>query len=86
MYYKSPDGRHYWQIDEPMVLTLTKQGNIVVEKQRRNATYVPSSLNSISTINTDDKVDGRIFDLQGHELKSIPEHGVYIQNGKKYIK
>ena len=86
LYYKYPDGRHSWQIDEPMVLTLTKQGNIVVEKQRRNATYVPSSFTSISTINTDDKVDGRIFDLQGRELQSAPEHGIYIQNGKKYIK
>ena len=39
----------------------------------------------ISTI-ASDKVDNRIFDLQGRELKSVPEHGIYIQNGKKYVK
>ncbi len=40
----------------------------------------------ISTINTDQNVDNRIFDLQGRELQSVPEHGIYIQNGKKYVK
>lgn len=85
LYYKYPEGCHYWQIDEPMVLTLTKLGNLVVEKGRINATYVPSSFSSISTIAAD-KGDNRIFDLQGRELKSIPEHGIYIQNGKKYVK
>ena len=39
----------------------------------------------ISTI-TSDKADNRIFDLQGRELKSVPETGIYIQNGKKYVK
>ena len=85
LYYKYPEDCHYWQIDEPMVLTLTKLGNIVVEKGRINATYVPSSFTSISTIAAD-KGDNCIFDLQGRELKSIPEHGIYIQNGKKYVK
>ena len=40
---------------------------------------------AISTIATD-KVDNRIFDLMGRELKSVPETGIYIQNGKKYVK
>ena len=40
---------------------------------------------AISTI-INDKVDNRIFDLQGRQLKSVPEHGIYIQNGKKYVK
>ena len=39
----------------------------------------------ISTI-INDKADNRIFDLQGRELKSVPETGIYIQNGKKYVK
>ena len=30
--------------------------------------------------------DGRIYDLQGRRLSRIPEKGVYIQNGKKFIK
>ncbi len=39
----------------------------------------------ISTIGVDSN-DGRIYDLQGRELKSVPEHGIYIQNGKKHVK
>ena len=39
----------------------------------------------ISTIAAD-KADNRIFDLMGRELKSVPETGIYIQNGKKYVK
>jgi hypothetical protein len=73
-----------WQLDNPMVLTLSKQGNTVTEKSRTSATYV-SSLSGISTITTD-KSDNRIFDLQGRELQIAPEHGIYIQNGKKYVK
>ena len=33
-----------------------------------------------------DNGDNRIYDLQGRELKSIPEQGVFIINGKKYVK
>lgn len=40
----------------------------------------------ISTIASDNAGDNRIFDLQGRQLQSVPEHGVYIQNGKKYVK
>ena len=39
----------------------------------------------ISTIGVDGN-NGRIYDLQGRELKSVPEHGIYIQNGKKHVK
>ena len=46
---------------------------------------VTQNVTGISTI-TNDKVDNRIFDLQGRQLKSVPEHGIYIQNGKKYVK
>ena len=45
------------------------------------------NLNAITTVTGDcENVDSRIFDLQGRELKSVPEHGIYIQNGKKHIK
>ena len=40
----------------------------------------------INTINSDNTGDNRIFDLQGRQLQSVPEHGIYIQNGKKYVK
>ena len=79
------DGIPVWQLDEPMVLTLAKQGNTVIEKGRQAASYV-SSLSGISTIGADGNGDSRIYDLQGRELQSVPEHGVYIQNGKKYVK
>ena len=74
----------YWSINEPMHLTLSKQGNSVIEVSCSPATYV-SELSGINTVVTD-KADNRIFDLQGRELQSAPEHGIYIQNGKKYVK
>ena len=38
-------------------------------------------------LSTDSKyTDTRIYDLSGRPLKSKPEHGFYIQNGKKYLK
>lgn len=46
---------------------------------------VTKTSTAISTL-ANDKVDNRIFDIMGRELKSIPESGIYIQNGKKYVK
>ena len=46
---------------------------------------VAKEATGVSTIAAD-KVDNRIFDIQGRELQSVPEHGIYIQNGKKYVK
>ena len=48
-------------------------------------TVVLEVVTGISTIGVDGN-DGRIYDLQGRELKSVPEHGIYIQNGKKHVK
>ena len=73
-----------WILSQPMVITLLKEGNTVTEKSSVPATFAPE-YSGISTVAAD-KADSRIFDLQGRELKSIPEHGVYIQNGKKYVK
>ena len=41
----------------------------------------------IETVKTIDN-DGtnRIYDLRGFKLQRIPERGVYIMNGKKYVK
>ena len=69
-------GTRSWTMDEPAVLELEK-----VDGKVRKATST-----AISTITTDQAVDNRIFDLQGRELQSVPEHGIYIQNGKKYVK
>ena len=70
------EGTRAWTPDAPIEFTLEYADGIVREK----------TATAISTINTDQNVDNRIFDLQGRELQSVPEHGIYIQNGKKYVK
>ncbi len=70
------EGTRAWTPDAPLSITLVNDGTQITEKV----------ISAISTINTDKAVDNRIFDLQGRELQSVPEHGIYIQNGKKYVK
>ncbi len=70
------EGTRAWTPDAPLWFDMEMVDGIVREK-------VPDA---ISTINADKNVDNRIFDLQGRELQSVPEHGIYIQNGKKYVK
>ncbi len=77
--------QHTWQLDKPMVITLSKQGDSVTEKSRTAATYV-SSITGIGTVGADNQGDSRIYDLQGRELQNAPEHGIYIQHGKKHVK
>ena len=85
-YQPGTEANQYWRIDKPMVLTLMKQGETVIQKSSIQATYV-QGLTAISTVTGDsENADSRIFDLQGRELKSVPEHGIYIQNGKKHVK
>lgn len=43
----------------------------------------PSGIN-LSTRQLDNS--SAIYDLQGRQLQSVPQHGIYIQNGKKYVK
>ncbi|MBQ3323404.1 MAG: hypothetical protein IJG81_01000 [Muribaculaceae bacterium] len=69
------EGTRAWTIDEPLTITLNKTGDAVTQV-----------VDAISTITIDQPVDNRIFDLQGRQLQSVPEHGIYIQNGKKYVK
>ena len=62
--------------------------NLIWERTEGLPSHIVVTLaepDAITTI-TNDKVDNRIFDLQGRELKSVPENGIYIQNGKKYVK
>ena len=83
-YSADPNGQQTWNLNQPMIITLLKDGNTVTEKSRVPASFAPD-LSGISTVAADN-ADSRIYDLQGREIKSIPEHGVYIQNGKKYVK
>ena len=83
-YSADPNGQQTWNLNQPMVITLLKEGNTVIEKGRVPASFAPD-LSGISTVAADN-ADSRIFDLQGRELQSVPEHGIYIQNGKKYVK
>lgn len=71
------EGSRAWVTDNPVVLELTKAGDVVETRPVSTA---------ISEIAAEQTVDNRIFDLMGHQLKSIPEHGIYIQNGKKYTR
>ena len=71
------EGTRAWTPEEPLEYTL-----YLVDGQMTDE--APTT--GISTISTDKNVDNRIFDLQGRELQSVPEHGIYIQNGKKYVK
>ena len=71
------EGSRAWTTDEPVTITFSKVGDTITEKGGPEA---------ISEISTDKVNDNRIFDLQGRELSRIPETGIYIQNGKKYVK
>ena len=41
---------------------------------------------SISSIKTQRPATERVYDLQGRRLNTIPEKGIYIQNGKKRVR
>ena len=43
------------------------------------------TLDICETISTN-KDDDSVYDLAGHRLSGIPDHGVYIRNGKKLVK
>ncbi len=70
------EGTRAWTPDAPLEFNMEMVDGVVREKVTT----------AINTINADKNVDNRIFDLQGRELQSVPEHGIYIQNGKKYVK
>ena len=71
------EGTRAWTPEAPLEYTLYLVDGQITDEDPMSA---------ISTINADQNVDNRIFDLQGRELQSVPEHGIYIQNGKKYVK
>ncbi len=64
---------------------ITGNQDIVLDLVKANG-QVSKKPTAISEINNDNAVDNRIFDLQGRELSRVPESGIYIQNGKKYVK
>jgi hypothetical protein len=55
------------------------------DAENENATAIEEP--EIETVKTIDR-DGteQIFDFSGRKLQRIPEHGIYIKNGRKYIK
>ena len=71
------EGTRAWTPEAPIDYTLYLVDGVVTDV---------APVSAINTINTDKATDNRIFDLQGRELQSVPEHGIYIQNGKKYVK
>jgi hypothetical protein len=61
-------------------------GDKIVAKLNKVGDNVRQVYDAISTVEVDQQVDNRIFDIMGRELQTVPEHGIYIQNGKKYVK
>ena len=72
------DGKYTITVMQPT----TPDGKALAEPLVMTVSKETTGIDSIAI----DNVDNRIFDLQGRELKSVPEHGIYIQNGKKYVK
>ena len=71
----------------PKLAYIEEDGEIIYKGENYNAAMEYLNSSTITTVSGDcENVDSRIFDLQGRELKSVPEHGIYIQNGKKHIK
>ena len=46
----------------------------------------PSAIEGIITNITDRRTDNAIYDLMGRRLNGVPAKGIYIQNGKKYVR
>lgn len=77
-YFKFPQGYHVWNIDNPLVFTLVKDGNSVTQLQSIAATFAPV-VSGISTIDGDKQVAGvRYYNIAGVE-SSEPWQGVNIR-------
>ena len=51
-------------------------------------TYSSSDVSGITEVKSQydgNRTDGYIYDLQGRRLTSVPQKGLYIRNGKKYL-
>ncbi len=48
--------------------------------------YIKNETGIMAARQEPDQHASPIFDLQGHRLTGTPRHGIYIQNGKKYMK
>lgn len=40
---------------------------------------------AISHITTSAKADNAIYSIDGRKLNAVPQHGLYIMNGKKHV-
>ncbi|MBR5029737.1 MAG: hypothetical protein IKX63_01355 [Muribaculaceae bacterium] len=76
------DGANFRTVEAGSYNIVVKEARGLVEPLVMTASWTATG---ISTINSD-ATDSRIFDLQGRELSRVPESGIYIQNGKKYVK
>ena len=77
--YKSAyEGQNVWIIDEPMVLTLTKEGNSVTETGSIAATFAPA-FTAITTVDGTKQPQGvRYYNLAGVE-SAEPQPGVNLK-------
>ncbi|MBQ2001680.1 MAG: hypothetical protein II240_00070, partial [Bacteroidaceae bacterium] len=49
-------------------------------------TIDPTGIEGVSEEITDRRTDNAIYDLMGRRLNGVPAKGIYIQNGKKYVR
>ena len=49
-------------------------------------TIDPTGIEGVSEEITDRRTDNAIYDLMGRRLNGVPVKGIYIQNGKKYVR
>ena len=48
---------------------------------------IPSDSSSIHDLSPSHHPNnGHLYDLQGHRLNNFPQKGIFIQNGRKYVK
>ena len=85
MHTGTSTSKKYWDVDEDGTLIITQQD----AADGYPFEFIPVSVpTAIETISNDHIEKGRteIYDLQGRRLNAIPQRGIYILNGKKYIK
>jgi uncharacterized protein YegP (UPF0339 family) len=74
------DGREY------TLLSVYEDGECIFTKDDFNAQAIGTNGIESTRKNSLALRDDAIFDLQGHQLKTVPEKGVYIRGGKIFVK
>lgn len=83
------EGENLLELDTT-TLSKAEEGFIDCHSVTRNYVFQGKYATGIEDIHviSDEGESGKqgIFDLQGRQLNAEPTHGIYIKNGKKYVK